>query len=106
MTLLRRRPHNLFIHPIGVSVLLVCALCSGARAQNVILYLKSGDRVSGRIVSEYTNRVVLSNSWTKELSVPLAEIAQREIFLASGTNQLGTNHLGTNAIAKIKLPAP
>jgi hypothetical protein len=102
MTLHCRRPHNLIIHPIWVSVVLLCALCSGARAQNVILYLKSGDRVSGRIVSEYTNRVVLSNSWTQELTVPLAEIAQREILLAKGTNHIA----GTNAVAKVKLPAP
>jgi hypothetical protein len=102
MTFPYRRPHNLFFHPLWVAVLLACAFCSGARAQNVILYLKSGDRVSGRIVSEYTNRIILSNSWTKELSVPLAEIAQREIILASGTNHLS----GTNAIAKIKLPSP
>jgi hypothetical protein len=101
MMFLSRRPHNLIIHPIWVAVVLACALCSGARAQRVILYLKSGDRISGNIVSEYTNRVVLSNTWVKELSVPLAEIAQREIILAAGTN-----HLGTNAIAKIKLPAP
>lgn len=83
-------------------MLLVCALGSGARAQNVILYLKGGDRISGRIVSEYTNRIVLSNSWTKELSVPLAEIAQREIILAKGTNLVS----GSNAVAKIKLPPP
>jgi hypothetical protein len=101
MMFLSRRPHNLIIHPIWVAVVLACALCGGARAQRVILYLKSGDRISGNIVSEYTNRVVLSNTWVKELSVPLAEIAQREIILAAGTN-----HLGTNAIAKIKLPAP
>lgn len=101
MTFPSRRPLNFLIHPIWVAVVLMCVLCNGARAQNVILYLKSGDRVSGRIVSEYTNRVVLSNTWAKELSVPLAEITQREIILASGTN-----HVGTNAVAKIKLPAP
>lgn len=83
-------------------MLLVCALCSAARAQNVILYLKSGDRISGRIISEYTNHIVLSNSWTKELSVPLAEIAQREIILANGTNHVS----GTNVLAKVKLPDP
>ena len=34
--------------------------------------------------------------------MPLAEIAQREIILAQGTNHVA----GTNAVAKIKLPAP
>ena len=101
MTLPYHRPNRKF-HPAWVVVLLLCALCGSARAQNVILYLKSGDRVSGRIVSEYTNRLVLSNTWASELSVPLAEIAQREVLLAKGTNQVA----GTNAIAKVKLPAP
>ncbi len=102
MTFPPRPRHKLFFHPIWVAALLVCAFCGGARAQNVILYLKTGDRISGRIVSEYTNRLVLSNSWAKDLSVPLAEIAQREIILAGGTNHVS----GTNTLAKIKLPPP
>jgi putative salt-induced outer membrane protein YdiY len=102
MTFPCRRTHSLFIHPIWVSVLLVCALCSGAQAQNVVLYLKGGDRISGRIVSEYTNRIVLSNSWTKELSVPLDEIVQREIILTKGTNHVSSTH----ALTKLKLPLP
>ena len=97
-----RSPHPNFCIHIWVAVLLVGVLCGSARAQNVILYLKSGDRISGRIVSEYTNRLVLSNNWAKDLSVPLAEIAQREIILAGGTNQIS----GTNVITKVKLPAP
>lgn len=101
MTFPYRRPHSL-IHPIWVSVVLLFALCSAARSQNVILYLKGGDRISGRIVSEYTNRVVLSNSWSPELSVPLAEIAQREVLLAKGTNQAAIS----NVLAKIKAPLP
>src|SRR6185437_11494663 len=48
------------------------------------------------------NRIVISNSWTPELSVPLAEIVQRETIVAKGTNHVA----GTNAIAKIKLPTP
>jgi hypothetical protein len=102
MMFLRCRLLNSLVHPIWVLVLLVCAPGSEAQAQNVILYLKSGDRVSGRIVSELTNRIVLSNSWTKELSVPLAEIAQREVILA-----LATNHVsGSNVVTKVKLPEP
>jgi len=102
MTFLRRPLNKFSPHPIWLAMLLASALCGSVRAQNVILYLKSGDKVSGQVVSEYTNRLVLSNSWVKELSVPLAEIAQREIILAAGTNHIS----GTNRIAKIKLPAP
>lgn len=102
MTFPRCRPHKSFLYRICVLLLLTCSLCGAARGQSVILYLKTGDRISGQIVSEYTNRVVLSNNWTKELSIPLAEIAQREIILAKGTNQVS----GTNALVKVKLPEP
>jgi hypothetical protein len=99
--LLRRRSLNL-LHPIRVAVLFVCALLGCARAENVVLHLKNGDKITGFVTSEYTNRLVLSNSWARELSVPLAEISQREIILA------GTNHVaGTNMLAKIKAqPVP
>jgi hypothetical protein len=100
----RPRLRNLF-HPIWVAVLLGCALAGNASGQHVVLYLKNGDKLTGVLVSEYTNRVVLSNDWVKDLSVPLSQIAQREIILA-GTNHIaGTNHVvGTNFLAKFKAP--
>src|SRR3954470_22526619 len=78
----RRRSLNLF-HPVWVAVFLGCVLCGNSMAQRVVLYLKNGDKLTGVLVSEYTNRVVLSNTWVKDLSVPLSEIAQREIILAN-----------------------
>jgi hypothetical protein len=48
------------------------------RAQPAILFLKNGDRISGVITSENTNRVILTNLWSKEISIPLAEISRRE----------------------------
>ena len=48
------------------------------RAQPVVLYLRGGDRISGTIISEDTNRVVIATKWAKELVVPLAEIVKRE----------------------------
>jgi len=79
-----------------------------ARGENVVLYLKNGDKVTGAVMSEYTNRVVLSNSWSKELSVPLSEIKKREITgVATVTNapvptnflaRLRSNLLSTNAV--------
>lgn len=97
MTHLHRRTLNSFFHPIWVAVLLVSAGFGQARAENVTLYLKGGDKITGFVVSEYTNRIVLSNSWVRELSVPLTQIDRREIAMG------GTNHIeGTNALAKIK----
>src|ERR1700742_2444988 len=94
----RRRTLNSFFYLLRAALLLLCALSGYARAENVVLYLKSGDKITGSIVSEYTNRLVLSNSWVNNLSVPLTEISRREIA-AVGTNHIaGTNHFaGTNA---------
>lgn len=56
-----------------------------AATTNVVLHLKSGDRVAGTIVSEDTNRVVISTSWIPELPVPLSVIERREIVSTSTT---------------------
>jgi hypothetical protein len=102
-----RRILNSFNHLIRLALIIVSAATLGhARAENVILYLKSGDKITGYVVSEYTNRIVLSNSWVKELSVPLKEIERREITFAASTN----HPAGTNLVAKLKAqvtpPAP
>lgn len=47
-------------------------------AQPTVLQLRSGDRLTGTIVTEDTNRVVLSNQWVRWLVVPLGEIVKRE----------------------------
>ena len=94
-----RRNLSSFSCAFRAILLVLCAIFS-ARAENVVLYLKSGDKITGFVVSEYTNRLVLSNSWAKDLSVPLKEIERREIIAAIGTNHLA----GTNVIAKAKIP--
>lgn len=64
--------------PCWLVVLLLCSTASTVSAQKVILELKSGDRVGGRIVSENAHRLVISNSWAAALSIPLSEIAARK----------------------------
>jgi hypothetical protein len=59
----RRRNRNSLFLPLRVAIFLVCAAIGHARAENVVLYLKSGDKITGYVVSEYTNRLVLSNNW-------------------------------------------
>jgi hypothetical protein len=101
-----RRILNPLLQPLWLALLIASTAFLGhAHAENVVLYLKSGDKITGFVVSEYTNRIVLSNSWARELSVPLNEIERREITAA------GTNHVaGTNLAAKLKAqvtpPAP
>jgi putative salt-induced outer membrane protein YdiY len=72
----------------------------GARGQGgVMLRLKSGDRISGIITSEDTNRVVLSNSWAPAITIPLNQIVRREkVKLLPGSSI-------TNVV-KVKAPPP
>ncbi|HWF18195.1 MAG TPA: DUF481 domain-containing protein [Verrucomicrobiae bacterium] len=94
-----RRPFvNLICRILAFAVLFNGALAQG---QNVILHLRNGDRVTGIIVSETTNQLVLSNVWVKELTVPLAQIERREslpIAIASGGTNATTNLTSTNLL--------
>src|ERR1051326_2719520 len=53
-----------------LSLLLWLFSLGAASGQSVVLYLRGGDRITGTIVSESTNRVVLSTKWAKEVVVP------------------------------------
>lgn len=55
---------------------------AAAGAQEVILHLRNGDRLAGRIVSEDTTNVVLSTSWIERLPVPVSAIERRETVSA------------------------
>ena len=53
-------------------------LAGAASAQQVVLHLKSGDRLAGKIVTEVTNRVIIATEWINELPVPVSAITNRE----------------------------
>ncbi len=63
---------------MGLAVLLL-GVAEPVVAQTVILHMKNGDRIAGRIVSETTNSLVITTPWVKELSVPISEVARREM---------------------------
>jgi len=73
------RPRNADCRPW--ILLAAWLLWQPAQAQtNVILHLKNGDRIAGTIVSEDTNRVVVSTGWIKELPVPQSVIDRRDLI--------------------------
>jgi hypothetical protein len=80
-----------------IAALLVLAAW-GALAQSVSLELRNGDRISGQILSETNNRIVLSNAWSKEISIPSADISKRTMLAT--TNALVAGSTNTNAAAK------
>lgn len=47
--------------------------------QNLVLHLKNGDRISGRLISESTNGVVLTTTFAEKLVVPVSLIQKREV---------------------------
>src|SRR3954452_13477472 len=72
---LRRRIPNIFFKTAAA---LFCLAPAAYSADSVILLLRNGDRLTGTIVSQDTNRIVLSTPWIKELTVPLSQISKRE----------------------------
>ena len=71
------------------------------RADDVILHLKSGDVVSGLVVSENASQVVISNAWAKALSIPLAEVSKREtVAVAVAKIPATTNAPAATPVAK------
>jgi putative salt-induced outer membrane protein YdiY len=80
------------------SLCVACGLwAAAAAAQEVILHLRNGDRVAGRILSEDATNVVLSTGWIARLPVPVAAIERRETVSAPSAQ--------TNAPAQPQ-PAP
>lgn len=72
---------------------------ASAGAQEVILHLRNGDRIAGRLLSEDATNVVLSTSWIARLPVPVSAIERRET--------VSTPNLQTNAPAPPQAaPAP
>ena len=78
-----------------VAVVLFALLSNALSAEPVIFHLKTGDRITGTVLSEDTNAVVIVTPWAKELSLPVAQIESRvtppstntaNIIVAAGSN--------------------
>jgi putative salt-induced outer membrane protein YdiY len=74
-----------------------------AAAQNVAIHLKNGDRITGRILSESTNAVTVTN-FLGSIQIPLNEIARREVLpapvpVAAPTTSTNIAATGTNVVS-------
>lgn len=75
--------------PINRRSLVLAALVGSAALpafSETIFQLKNGDRVTGKIVSEDTNQVVIATTWVKEMALPLSQISRREEVPSPATN--------------------
>jgi hypothetical protein len=95
--MLNRRTLNL---PYWLIVWITFMTMNAVSGENVILYLRNGDRIKGSVISENTNSVTLSTVWIKELAVPLAEIEKREVLpvVAVSTTNAAPVITATNAV--------
>ncbi|MFO1501239.1 MAG: DUF481 domain-containing protein [Verrucomicrobiota bacterium] len=59
-------------------ILLAWSGCLLGYPQAFILHLRNGDRISGRLVSETTNDLVLATDFSTNLSIPVSLIERRE----------------------------
>jgi hypothetical protein len=85
--------------------LCVLLLVSPAVAQNVVIHLKNGDRITGRVLSESTNAVTVTN-FLGAIQIPLNEIARREALPAPAPATNSTSAAAiTNAAPSTNLTA-
>jgi putative salt-induced outer membrane protein YdiY len=75
--------------------------CTAASGQTVSLELKNGDRITGKLLSETNNRVTLSNSFAREIVIPLADISKRTVVAAPANAAAATT---TATAAKTNAP--
>jgi hypothetical protein len=66
-----------FFFPALVGLLLLGVL--SAFADSITIHLKNGDKISGKIISNTTNDVVLSHPVLGQLKIPAEQIAKKEI---------------------------
>lgn len=66
---------------LGLCLTLVIShLCSGTvLGQSVLLHLRNGDRLSGRVLSEELGQITISNAILGRMVLPLAQIERREL---------------------------
>lgn len=88
---------------LRLALTLTAFLPVATRAQNTVLHLKNGDRLAGRILSEDTNRVVITTSWITELAIPAKEIERRE---PATPPPAATNSPTKSFVATTEIPAP
>lgn len=65
---------------LGVALLVLFAGVRIFAADTLTLHLQNGDRLSGTLIAETTNTIVLSNAWNGALAVPIPAIARREVM--------------------------
>ena len=83
-------------------------LCWEAWGQTLILHMRNGDRISGRLLSETTNSVVLATAFAENVTIPKSLVEQREEIAspAPAASTMSTNQPPTSTTSTNKPPPP
>ena len=65
--------------PCGWWLLVWLLWCASCQAQDLIIHLKNGDRITGRLLSESTNGVVIATAFSDKLPIAAGMIERREV---------------------------
>src|SRR5262245_6842880 len=93
---------------LWLALLISSRATSTVAADAVVLQLRNGDRLTGTIVCEKTNEVVLATTWSKEIRVPTAQILMRQPVAAAvkSPDSAQDSKVATAQPATPKPPAP
>ena len=70
----RRQLHNPFGHWRNTLFVALLLTSLPAGAVNVVVQLKNGDRITGQLVTQETNQVVIATTWANPLVLPISII--------------------------------
>lgn len=85
----RQSPNRWYLQRGWICLAIWLFSLAAVRAQPVVLYLRGGDRLTGTITSEDTNRVILATQWAKEMVIPVREIFSRYLLPAGPEIKVG-----------------
>jgi len=88
---------------LGLGVWLMALASPGA--EQVILHLRDGDRLTGVIASENTNQVVITTLWNQQITLPVNQVVKREKVSPAQAPRPATNIMATANAAPAAKPA-
>ena len=65
---------------------LLLGVASTSTAQEVILYLRNGDRLAGHILTQTNNEIHITTSWAKDLTVPATAVDRVEAVVPANVS--------------------
>jgi putative salt-induced outer membrane protein YdiY len=72
-----RKRHKLFPNATALLLAAICCMVPqvNVAAQDIFVRLRNGDRITGRLLAQETNHVIIATSWAEVLSLPVTSIS-------------------------------